>query len=296
MSDPSSRPWRWHSGVPAHLMHQEARPEGVALALQWVGTAGFRVVTEGHHFWLDPHLSRHSLGQLLRGPIAPDGDRIDAEVDICHAVAVGHSHFDHAMDTPYIARKHGARVYGAEDTLNCCRGAGVPEAQLVTMAAGGSYAEGPWRLRALRSQHSPLLLGRVPLPGRIERPLSTPARYSAWRVGETFGLHLSCAAGSVYHIGSANLIEAELQGVQSDVVLCCTVGRQAVQRFTWRMIEALRPKVVIPCHWERFWRSMDAPPLQIPGNDLHGFMDECASHPLAPEVRLLPMRGWSTLA
>ena len=140
-----------------------------------------------------------------------------------------------------------------------------------------------------------MLLGRVPLPGRISAPLRTPARYSAWRVGETFGLHLSCPAGAVYHIGSANLIEAELQGVQSDVVLCCTVGRQAVKDFTRRMIDALRPKIVIPCHWDRFWRPLDAPALQIPGNDLLGFVHECAAHPLAPEVRLLPLRGWTTL-
>ncbi len=289
---------RWVQGsgaVPESLYHRRDRPENPALAVQWLGTAGFRVVAQGHHFWFDPHLSRHGIGDLLRGPIAPIADRIDAEVDTCHAIAVGHSHYDHVIDTPWIARKHGARVYGSEDTLNCCRGDGVSEAQLIAIEAGGRYEEGPFVLRPVRSEHSPLLAGRVPLPGAIERPLASPARYSAWRVGQTFGLHLSCSAGAVYHIGSANLVEAEMTDVQSDVVLCCTVGRQAVERFTWRMIEALRPKLIIPCHWDRFWRPLDAPALQIPGNDLQGFMDECAEHPLRPEVRVLPLRGWTEL-
>lgn len=288
---------RWLQGIDPAWLHRQARPDGdPALAIQWLGTAGFRLQSGQHHVWIDPHLSRHSLGQLAFGSIAPDLDRIAADVDVAHAVVVGHSHFDHALDAPAIAKLHGAKVYGAQDTLNWCRGYGVPEAQLVELRGQGEqFADGPFALRAVLSAHSPLLAGRVPLPGRILQPLTAPARYTAWRVGLTFGLRFEAAGRSVYHLGSANLVEAEMAGVQADVLLCCTVGRQAVKDFVPRAVAAVKPKLVIPCHWDRFWTPIDAPMQQIPGNDLAGFLREIAACPQAPEVRVLPVRGWATV-
>ena len=287
---------RLRTSVPERLYHREPRPVKPRLAVQWVGTAGFRIVADDHHFWIDPHLSRHSLGELLRGPITSKADRIERAVDVAHAVAAGHSHFDHALDVPLIAKRRGARVYGSSDTLNYCRGCGVPEEQLHEIHGGEDLRQGPFRLRPVLSRHSAIVLGRVPFPGRIERPLSAPLRASALRVGTVFGLHLESDGGSVYHIGSANLIEAEMHGLRADVVLCCTVARQSTERYTARVLDALRPRLVIPCHWDQFWRPLEAPVRQIPGNDLEGFLAEVRAHPLAPEVRVLPLGGWTRVA
>ena len=286
---------RFSTAIDPAWFADEPRPStDCGLAIQWLGTAGFRVLAAGHHFWLDPHLSRHSLGDLAFGKIDPRLDQIAADVDAADAVAVGHSHFDHALDAPAIAARSGARVYGSSDTLNWCRGYGVPESQLVELhGQGESFRQGPFELKAILSAHSPILAGRVPLPGRIDSILRGPARYTRWRVGLTFGLHLNTAAGSVYHLGSANLVEAELSGITADILLCCTVGRQSVPDFTRRAVAALQPKLVIPCHWDQFWRPIDAATRQIPGNDLAGFLREVAACPTAPQVRVLPIRGWA---
>jgi L-ascorbate metabolism protein UlaG (beta-lactamase superfamily) len=288
---------RLSSEIPSALLHREPRPpEDSALALQWLGTAGFRLLSRGHHLWFDPHLSRHSLAQLALGPIRPDIQRIVEDVDIAHAVAIGHSHFDHALDAPAIARMHGARVYGASDTLNWCRGSGVAEHQLFELRGDGEvYREGPFALRGFRSEHSPFLAGKVPFPGRIAQPFSGPAPVSAWRVGQVLTLHADSPGGSVHHVGSAALVEAELRGVQADVVMACTIGRHATPHFARRLVETLRPKLLIPCHWDRFWEPMDRPARQIPGNDLLGFLEEVAAVPGAPEVRVLPLRGWTVV-
>jgi L-ascorbate metabolism protein UlaG (beta-lactamase superfamily) len=287
---------RFQTSVPDSLFHREDAPVDARLAVQWLGTAGFRIVAEGHHFWVDPHLSRHGLVEALTATITPKIDRIRRDVDVAHALAFGHSHFDHALDAPAIALARGARVYGSSDTLNYCRGSGVPEPQLVEMRGGETLHEGPFTLRPMLSQHSTIFLGRVPFPGRIEKPLTVPLRAADLKVGLVFGLHFESASGSVYHIGSANLVEAELRGVRADVVLCCTVGRQSTERYTERVIDALRPKLVIPCHWDQFWRPIDDPVRQIPGNDLEGFVREVKAHPSGPEIRVLPLRGWTRIA
>jgi L-ascorbate metabolism protein UlaG (beta-lactamase superfamily) len=115
-------------------------------------------------------------------------------------------------------------------------------------------------------------------------------------VGTVFGFHLETDGGSVYHIGSANLVETEMAGLRADVVLCCTVGRQSTERYTTRVLDALRPRLVIPCHWDQFWRPIDEAVRQIPTNDLEGFVREVSAHPLAPEVRVLPLCGWTKIA
>jgi L-ascorbate metabolism protein UlaG (beta-lactamase superfamily) len=286
---------RLRTDVRPEIFHREERPAEARLAVQWVGAAGFRVVADGHHFWIDPYLSRHGLTELVSGRIAPKPALVEETVDVAHAVALGHSHFDHALDAPLIARLRGARVYGSSDTLNYCRGNDVPEAQLLEIRGGERLREGPFTVRPVLSRHSTFLFGRVPFPGRIERPLSYPLRASDLKVGTVFGIHLESSGASVYHIGSANLVESELAGLRADVVLCCTVGRQSTERYTERVIAALRPKIIIPCHWDQFWRPFDSPVLQIPGNDLEGFIREVRSHPLAPEVRVLAPRGWTRL-
>jgi len=282
--------------VPPSCFHTAGRPaDAQATALQWLGTAGFRVQAGGTHLWLDPHLSRHRISQLA-GPIAPNMERIRADVDIAHAVAIGHSHFDHAIDAPAIARLRGAVVYGSSDTLHYCRANGVPEEQLQELRGDGEdFQIGPMQLRAVKSEHSPMVLGKIPLAGRITGPVPLPTRITSLRVGQVFGLHVKTPTLSVYHVGSAALIDAELSGIQADVVLCCTIGRHATPRFTHRIIDALQPRLLVPCHWDQFWRPLGAPPLQIPTNDLMGFLDEVASHPRAPQVRVLPPRGWLSL-
>ncbi len=283
--------------------HNQPRPDNdQELALQWLGTAGFRLQFQGKHLWFDPHLSRHSLAELAFGTIAPVPARVLAQVDAADGVVIGHSHFDHAMDAPVLAQHFGAHVYGAEDTLVYCRGLGVPEAQLHRLAGDAQvHALGPFAIGARLSQHSPFALGRVPYPGHITRGFQVPARTSAWRVGQTLIPHVTLEPQpgrrlTIAHVGSAALIDAELRGLQADVVLACTIGRHATANFTHRVLDALAPKLVVPCHWDQFWRPIDAPVRQIPSNDLAGFLQEVASHASAPRVRVLPMLGWTTLA
>ena len=281
--------------------HQDSRPsEPNELALQWLGTAGFRLQNQGTHLWFDPHLSRHSLRELAFGRIAAVPERVLKHVDVAHGVVVGHSHFDHAIDAPVLANRLGAHVYGAEDTLHYCRGAQVPESQLHLLAGDDhTHTLGPFAIGARRSVHSPFAAGRVPFPGNIPAGFPAPAPISAWRVGQVLIPHVTTTVAgqplTMAHVGSAALVEAELVGLRADVVLACTIGRHATPHFTHRLLDALQPRLVIPCHWDQFWRPIDAPVRQIPTNDLAGFLAEVAAHPGGAQVRVLPMLGWTRL-
>src|SRR5690606_379018 len=97
----------WSTNPPFDL------PPGVEL--EWLGTAGFRLAAEGTTLLIDPCLSRPSLRQVAaRRPLQSSAAVVDRYVrGTADAVLVGHTHFDHALDVPAIARRDGCRVYGS---------------------------------------------------------------------------------------------------------------------------------------------------------------------------------------
>lgn len=54
-----------------------------------------------------------------------DTGTVDRYVSRADFVLLSHSHFNHAMDMPHIARKTGATVIGTESTANIARASGV---------------------------------------------------------------------------------------------------------------------------------------------------------------------------
>src|SRR5882724_2317423 len=68
-----------------------ALPPG--LEVSWIGTAGFRFVYQGTTIWIDPYVTRLSLGSLLlRRVVPPDEAAIARVIDRADAVLVGHTH------------------------------------------------------------------------------------------------------------------------------------------------------------------------------------------------------------
>src|SRR5688572_17580567 len=89
-------------------------PKG--LELQWLGTSGFRLSYEGHDVLIDPYLTRVPLRGLRRA--APGNwDTIAPHVGNASAILIGHTHFDHAMDAPLIARRYNAPVHGGRSLV-----------------------------------------------------------------------------------------------------------------------------------------------------------------------------------
>ncbi|MEM9731376.1 MAG: MBL fold metallo-hydrolase, partial [Myxococcota bacterium] len=93
-------------------------PDG-AVSVRYTGTATL-VFSDGETTWMtDGWFSRPSLVAVLSAPIEPDVDAIETglarnEVDDLVAVFPLHSHYDHAMDAPEVAKRTGALLLGSE--------------------------------------------------------------------------------------------------------------------------------------------------------------------------------------
>jgi L-ascorbate metabolism protein UlaG (beta-lactamase superfamily) len=69
-----------------------------------------------------------------------DTATIDAHIRRADLVLITHTHYDHALDAPYIASKTGATIIGTESTYHFARGQGVPADKLIVVRGGEDYA------------------------------------------------------------------------------------------------------------------------------------------------------------
>src|SRR3954467_13985352 len=144
----------------AALRELETVPLGLpaGLELEWLGVAGYRLTYEGVSIFLDPYVSRAALWRLLLGrPALSDPALLDAYI---HApgpgagVLVGHTHFDHAIDAPEIARRFGCPAYGSESLAHLMRLYGLDS---VVVEPGRPDEPGPARGRVGRRRRARLV-------------------------------------------------------------------------------------------------------------------------------------------
>lgn len=257
--------------------------------MTFLGTAGFVLAAGGRTIVLDPYLTRPGLARTFFGRLAPDVATLRRDIPIADDVLVGHSHHDHALDAPAVCLHTGARLVGSESTLNVGRAAGVPEDRLVR--ADGPVACGPVTATPLPSRHGKAVLGRVPLPGSIPAPPPWPPRLWDLRHGPVYTWHLDLGDARVLHVDSADFVDEALEGVRADVVCLCAIGRHYRRDYTRRVVELVRPEVVVPCHWDDFTLPWGAPARQLPGVDVEGFVDEIRAAG-ARAVVLAPGQRW----
>ncbi|MEM6962787.1 MAG: MBL fold metallo-hydrolase [Myxococcota bacterium] len=271
------------------------------LTIRWLGTAGHIVSSSSTTVLIDPFLSRPGLLRTAFSKLIPQTELYEDWLpDRVDAVLVGHSHYDHLMDAPSIAYQKRCPIMGSATSMCFAQSAGVPlEHQIEVPASGLTRQIGDIQVRFVPSLHAKLLAGTVPFDGERSTPAPTRPRIYHYRMGGAFGIHLKVGGRSVYHNGSADLVDAELEGVQADIALIGIAGRYATRDYIERLTSLLEPKVVIPSHYDYFFAPLEAGIRLLPSIDLPGFVRE-VSHlspeavvrtPLFEEELVVPLEG-----
>jgi L-ascorbate metabolism protein UlaG (beta-lactamase superfamily) len=260
----------------------------------WLGTAGFAIEHQGHVLLLDPYLTRASLSRCLFAPLHADAVLARRLVPRADAIVLSHTHFDHALDVPVIARQTGARVLGSRSALHLCRSWGLPDTQLesvepATSAAPHETEVGPFRLRFWPSAHSAFLFGRVPFPGDIADCTDVPMRTEAYRCGAVFGAEIAVGGRRLFHIGSAELVEHRWRVAPVDLALACVAGWTTTERYPERLVAALSPGAVLLHHWDNFLCDIDSAVRALPAMRFASLVDRLDAAAPGLRVGALPL-------
>src|SRR3954451_15618839 len=262
------------------------------LEVEWIGVSGYRLTYQGSSLFIDPYVSRVPLrALLLRRRALPDAAMIERYAHAPGAVAgilVGHTHFDHSVDAPALARRHGAKAYGSASLTHLMRLHGLGELA-VEVTPHATYELGPFVVRFMPSRHSKLLFGRkVPMDGPLTCDQLDGLAPGAYRCGAVYGIRIDVAGISLYHQGSADLDDAQLPDEPVDVFLAGVAGRQVTPRYWERILPRLDPRVVVPTHYDDFFAPLGKRVDFVARVKLAEVPDEVAAVSGAARVAALP--------
>ena len=260
-----------------------------SVEVRWLGVAGFAISCEGTTVLVDPYVTRRPVGDLLRRRVwSSDPALLDRHVPRADAILLGHTHFDHALDAPAVARRDGATVYGGTSAATLMGLHGLVH-QAVTVDAHRPYEIGPFTVTFVPSVHSKLVLGlKVPNGGEITCEHLDGLTPQAYCCGQVWGIHIEVAGTTIYHQESADLIDDEVRHRDVDVFLCGIAGRQVTDDYVGRILRRLDPRTVVITHHDDFFRPLDAAPGLAFGVDVARFADEVAA--VSPDARLVALR------
>ena len=272
------------------LVAPAARAE---VTVRWLGVAGFAIEAGEDTLLHDPYLSRPGLlatlfrryvpDEAVLAPLLASGSPAP-ELGRADLVLIGHSHFDHLADAPWIAEHNGATVVGSSTTVAISRGYGLPEAQVRRADPGDRFTLGAFEVRVIESRHAEIFFGRPPIPGEVTEPPSWPLHAWSFKLGDArgylvthrpSGLRLLLLSSAGYHRPAIDALAAE--GVTVDVLLTSVVG--GPDDFARVLLETFHPRIVVPQHFDDFFVPLSDPAAGAPEyeEDLETFEAEVRS-------------------
>jgi hypothetical protein len=294
---------------------------GPQLEVTYLGVAGFLIRHPGGSLLTAPMFSnpsfdsvtplRFNLFRTKAPPIVPQPALIErllpAAADSSSMILVGHGHYDHLLDVPYIAvnRAKGAKIYGGPSIRHMLMGdphLRADSLRLVsidTSAAGTIDRRGAWiyshdsafRVMPLSAEHAPTVRlfgwGKLFASGTVDENLdSLPRRALDWKLGEPYAFIIdvltrgdTAPAFRIYFQDAPSapplaFPPRTLGGRGFDLaILCVATARNVSPASPDSLLKVLRPSYVIAAHWESFFRPQTAPLMVNPTSDVDAFMN-----------------------
>jgi L-ascorbate metabolism protein UlaG (beta-lactamase superfamily) len=270
--------WMYHdrpSLEPYGAMQMAAAAQAAPgdVRIKFLGVATILIEDGETAILTDGFFSRPNIAQMLSGKIAPDIAAIDAGmqragISRLAAIIPVHSHYDHAMDAPEVAKRTGALLIGSESTANIGRGWGLPESQIRLAIPGEAMQFGRFTVTLLASRHAPTGF----TGGEITSPLKPPAGVADYQEGASYAILVQHANQSLLINGSAGFEPGALKDVRADVVMLGTGGignfGAAHETAYWNeVVKGVGAKRVIAIHWDDFMTVPAGAPI-VPGSIL----------------------------
>ena len=222
----------------------------------------------------DCHFTRPSLAKYISGSEQTNTALADEmlakhRIDRLKANFISHTHHDHVMDMPYVARKTGALVYGSSSAVNVGLGGGVPQEQLIEFKPFETYTVGDYSVKILPSLHSKPTILNNDLGQTIDAPLDPSCKLRDYKEGGSFDFYVTTKQKTYLIRPSFNYIEGQLDGYEADVLFLGVAGlakadENTEKTFFKETADKVKPSLIIPVHWDNFFSSLEKPVTGMP--------------------------------
>jgi L-ascorbate metabolism protein UlaG (beta-lactamase superfamily) len=220
----------------------------VPIWFRWLGVAGIELRVGEQVLVIDPFFTRPPFWRLWFGRVSPDHDLVREKVPRCDYVLVTHAHFDHLMDVPDVVLNTGALALGSPNTCRLLVACGVAEDRVRQIGVGDALELGAFRVEVLPAEH-------IRVPGFAAGPLPSnpqPQRLRDYRMDECYSFLIEVEGLRLLDWRS---VKAE-PSAPADVLF---VGSEMARAQYELLLPAVRPRLVIPVHWDDLFRPLTKP-------------------------------------
>lgn len=237
------------------------------MKIKYLGISGLYFDDGQNSVLFDACLTRPSLRRVIFSRIATDKRQVDqilaaAGITGIDHIFISHSHYDHALDLAYLAKKFNSHIYGSSSTLNIARGVMIDEKQMTSFKPGYVYRFGHFKITVLKSRHSKPFFFNNDLGQKITASLKQPAWAWQYKEGGSYDFLVQNQGQSYLIRPSFAYVPKELENVQAEYLFqgITTLSKENQtyqERFFEETIERVNPKVVVPLHWDNFTRPLN---------------------------------------
>lgn len=282
-------------------------PGMAGVNFKWFGTNGWEISFGTKTILFDPWFSRGVQTGFLAGKFDPktqlavEEALIDQHVKKADQILIGHGHWDHLADVPYIAKKTTGQVIGSETHANLMRAFGVPEGKIVQVEGGENMQFDGYTIEVFPGLHSLGPTKKFVVPGHLYHVPSMPTTVSELPEGDSL-IYLITIGGKfrIFLMSTANYVERAIAGLKPDVALVASIFANQIHDFTPRLLRVLNnPRILLPTHWDNFEKPLTEPPQDLrslfgdPAN-LDLWVKEVKQ--LSPRSRVVTMKYFESFA
>ena len=225
---------------------------------------------------IDGFFSRPSLWQVLTSKLSSNSNLISDliqqyELHRTQAVVVSHSHYDHALDLAEIAKQlPQSIIMGSTSSLNIVQNQPqIKTSQLQTVKPWMPQKFNHFQITAIPSQHTPPTLVNNDLGEKITHSFHLPAKFSEFKEGGSFDYLIEHQGQRILVKASTGFIPKQYQNMQVDVLFLGIAqlskqSKQYQQQYLNETLATLKPKLVIPIHWDDFFQPLDSSLIFLP--------------------------------
>jgi L-ascorbate metabolism protein UlaG (beta-lactamase superfamily) len=228
-------------------------PPKTGVRITYMGTNAYLLQSRDAALLVDPFFSRVGLVRVaLNLPVASRRDLIERYLPVrrIDAILVTHGHFDHLLDVPEVVALTGAKLIASATSIQLARSAGVPSEKCVSVTAGEKVSLPGATVSSLPAKHD-RVFGRVPFDGPTRR--LPPRAAGDWVCGEPLAFLIEIGGRRIYIAAGGRPngpLPASLGRI--DLAILGVALPDSRNRFV-QILEALRPRYVLPSHQDNFF-------------------------------------------
>lgn len=234
-----------------------------AIELRWLGVASFLIEDGESKILFDPAWTRpgllHWLGMKSFRPDEPLVDRVldRMEVTKLDAIFVTHSHYDHIIDAPYVAKKTGAFFY-ADKSFEIIAKAYDRLVPTKPLEVNKTIQIGKFKITAYQRDHAPLIGSIDFVPGEVPKDFA----FNFWdfKAGKTWIYLLEHPEGVILFHNTRD-DDRDLDKYRPDVksidLLVQGVTKNDAELLVNGYVKTLKPGYLIANHFDNFLADFD---------------------------------------